>query len=133
MASRSVLMLALPVREAALRLVDMCSHAGIDLLIYGTVRSRQEQAALYAQGRTQPGPIVTTAKPGESLHNPDSAGLAWAFDAVPLVCGKAAWDDHDLLVQVGAIAADIGLEWAGNWTGKLREYVHFQIKPGENK
>lgn len=32
------------------------------------LRSLAEQEALYAQGRTKPGPIVTWAQPGDSLH-----------------------------------------------------------------
>ena len=32
-------------------------------------RTNEEQAELYAQGRTKPGKIVTHAEPGESKHN----------------------------------------------------------------
>jgi peptidoglycan L-alanyl-D-glutamate endopeptidase CwlK len=41
-------------------------------------RTHAEQDALYAQGRTTPGPIVTRAKGGQSPHN---WGLA--IDVVP--------------------------------------------------
>jgi hypothetical protein len=59
-------------------------------LIYCGRRTMEEQAALYAKGRTkQPGKIVTKAKPGQSYHN---YGLA--FDWVPL---KAAAKNKDLL------------------------------------
>ena len=33
------------------------------------LRTMAEQAALYAQGRTEPGAIVTHAQPGSSAHN----------------------------------------------------------------
>ena len=36
-------------------LVKAAKDAGIDLLITSTYRSKEEQAALYAQGRTKPG------------------------------------------------------------------------------
>jgi peptidoglycan L-alanyl-D-glutamate endopeptidase CwlK len=56
----------------------------------------EEQAALYAKGRTAGGRIVTKARPGESFHN---HGLA--FDWVPLKqSGKNAdlwfadWDNE---------------------------------------
>jgi peptidoglycan L-alanyl-D-glutamate endopeptidase CwlK len=51
----------------------------IEPLIYCGRRTMEEQAALYAKGRTIIGKIVTKAKPGESYHN---YGLA--FDWVPL-------------------------------------------------
>ena len=34
------------------------------------LRTMVEQEALYAQGRTAPGAIVTNAQPGQSPHNP---------------------------------------------------------------
>jgi hypothetical protein len=51
----------------------------IEPLIYCGRRTMEEQAALYAKGRTAGGKIVTKARPGESFHN---HGLA--FDWVPL-------------------------------------------------
>jgi len=41
-----------------------------------TLRDEEEQNAIYAQGRTKPGPIVTKAKFGQSFHG---YGLAWDF------------------------------------------------------
>jgi len=63
-------------------------------LIYCGRRTMEEQAMLYAQGRTRPGKIITQAKPGQSYHN---YGLA--FDWVPLRVGKGDlldtnWDDE---------------------------------------
>lgn len=93
-------------------------------LIYCTLRSLQEQADLYAQGRTKPGKIVTMAKPGQSAHN---HGLA--IDAVPMRGGKPLWTyrakDSEWLAFVLA-ADEAGLEWAGRWRGKLIEYVHLE-------
>ena len=129
-ASRSLDDLAAPVRAAALAMLAKCQTAGIDLLIYCTLRSNAEQAQLYAQGRTKPGVVVTNAKPGQSMHNPDTNGQAWAFDAVPLVSGKAAWDDVAMVDKMGTIGEACGLEWAGRWRGPLRERVHFQMPRG---
>lgn len=130
MASRSLDDLAAPVRAAALAMLAKCQTAGIDLLIYCTLRSNSEQAALYAQGRTKPGVVVTNAGQGQSMHNPDKNGKAWAFDAVPLINGKAAWDNAPLIDKVGLIGEACGLEWAGRWRGAMRERVHFQIDRG---
>lgn len=46
-----------------------------------TLRSSAKQTALYAQGRTTPGPIVTWAEGGRSYHNYGLAVDIW------LACG----------------------------------------------
>ena len=130
MASRSLDDLAAPVRAAALAMLAKCQAVGIDLLIYCTLRSNAEQNTLYAQGRTMPGAIVTNARAGQSMHNPDNTGKAWAFDAVPRVAGKAAWNDAALVRRMGEIGEACGLQWAGRWRGALRESVHFQLDRG---
>lgn len=130
MASRSLLDLAPEVRRAALAFLERASAQGLEVLIYCTLRSEEEQALLYARGRTAPGAVVTHAKPGQSLHGPDENGQAWAFDAVPMVHGKAAWNDAKLLEKMGACGKACGLQWAGNWRGRMREAVHFQMQKG---
>ena len=125
MASRSLDDLEPETRRRAKRFIEECAAAGIDVLIYCTHRSNAEQDALYAQGRSAPGAVVTNARGGQSWHN-------WrrAFDFVPLVGGKAAWNDADLYRRAGIIAEQCGLEWAGRWTGKLRETAHCQHRGG---
>lgn len=125
MASRDVNDLAPPVRRAALALLEQCSDAGFDVLIYCTLRSASEQAQLYASGRTVAGPVLTNSKPGHSYHQPDKNGQAWAFDAVPMRAGKPQWNDDLALQRMGAIGEACGLEWAGRWS-VFRERVHFQ-------
>lgn len=103
--------------------VASCKSVGIDILITSTLRDMESQAALYAQGRTAPGKIVTNAKAGQSFHN---YGLA--FDFVPIVNGKAAWNDTKLFTRCGEIAESVGLEWAGRWKS-FKELAHCQA-PG---
>jgi len=111
--------------------LDECRACGLDVLIYCTLRTHEEQAALYELGRSRPGRVLTCAKPGESLHNPDCNGEAWAFDAVPMMAGKPLWDDAGQVEQMGICGESVGLVWAGRWRGKLRERVHFQgVKNG---
>lgn len=128
MASRSLDDLAPRVRAMAVAFEDECRACGLDVLIYCTLRSNDEQALLYKSGRSVGGSILTNALPGESLHNPDQNGYAWAFDAVPLVAGKAAWKDASLLGQMGVCGESVGLSWAGRWPGSLRESVHFELR-----
>ena len=104
--------------------IKACAKQGIDVLITSTYRDAESQNALYAQGRTSPGKIVTNAKAGQSFHN-------WrvAFDFVPIVNGKAMWNDTALFNKCGQIAESVGLEWAGRWT-RFKELAHCQYTNG---
>ena len=102
-----------------------CKSAGIDIIITSTYRDYMSQRALFFQGRTTPGKIVTNAKPGESFHN-----FRVAFDFCPIVNGKAQFNDLATFKRCGAIAEGIGLEWAGRWK-TFKEYGHCQL-PGQD-
>jgi len=127
--SRKIEDLKPAVQLRARALLDAAKDAGVDLIITSTYRTAEQQAALYAQGRTKPGMIVTNARPGDSYHN-------WqcAFDVVPLRNGKPVWgtsgEDGMLWRKIGELGESVGLEWAGRWTGKLREMAHFQYTGG---
>ncbi len=93
------------------------------------LRTIPEQDALYAQGRTKPGKIVTNARGGSSYHN---YGLA--VDFALLIDGKTiSWDmktdwDGDKVAdwtEVVKIFQKYGWEWGGNWKS-LKDYPHFQ-------
>ncbi len=106
------------------KFIDTCKAAGIDILITSTYRDFESQNALYAQGRTAAGKIVTNAKAGQSFHN-----YKVAFDFVPIVNGKAVWNDVALFNVCGVIAEQCGLEWAGRWK-KFKELAHCQYTGG---
>jgi peptidoglycan LD-endopeptidase CwlK len=100
--------------------INHCKEAGIDLIITSTYRDNASQAALYAQGRTAPGPRVTNADAGQSPHN-----YRVAFDFVPVVMGKAVWNDDSLWQRCGAIGKAVGLEWGGDFK-TFPDKPHFQ-------
>lgn len=104
--------------------VKKCADAGIDVLITSTYRDLASQAEIYAQGRTKPGKKVTNAPAGKSFHN-------WriAFDFVPVVHGKAMWNDTTTFEKCGIIAESCGLEWAGRWKS-FKELAHCQYTGG---
>lgn len=108
--------------------VAACLLEGIDLLITSTYRDHESQNALFAQGRTTRGDIVTNARGGQSYHN-----YRVAFDVVPLRNGKPVWstkgDDAKLWERVGQLGEYVGLEWAGRWKS-FREFAHFQFTGG---
>lgn len=132
------------VRAMCDQFLTECEHAGLDVLITCTWRSNTEQDALYAQGRTKPGRIVTRAKGGQSSHNFMLNGVpaSLAFDVVPLRHGKLIWgtsgdgvdqdptdddtDDLELWQRVGAIGKACGLKWYGDPTASFREYPHLE-------
>lgn len=158
MASRDLKDLVAAASDKALIVQQACREAGgFDLLIYCTLRSLEEQARLYRQSRSRSeinakmdklssrgfdylariiesvGPCygrhVTNAAPGESWHN---YGEAW--DAVPLIDGKPAWNYLQAKAHwdaYGEAVRQAGMNWAGDWTG-FREYPHAQLKPGGN-
>lgn len=125
MSSRSLLDLVPPVRDRANKFLAECHAAGIDVLIYCTYRSPEEQNELYKIGRSLPGKIVTNARGGQSWHN-----FHAAFDFVPMINGKLQWADKKLYAKCGAIAESLDLEWAGRWTGSLKETAHCQYRGG---
>ncbi|WP_299773932.1 M15 family metallopeptidase [uncultured Pseudoteredinibacter sp.] len=157
MASRDVEDLSKDVLDKAKLVQRVMSEVGIDLLIYCTLRSLEEQARLYRQSRSWAtirskildlrdsghgylaqvleevgpcsGPHVTNAAPGESWHN-----YAEAWDAVPLIGGKPAWNYFDAKEQweaYGECVRQSGMFWAGDWTN-FREYPHAQLRLGNN-
>lgn len=122
--SRNIEHLTPTVRTMAVNLIKACDLDGIDIIITSTYRDFESQLALYNQGRCTPGRIVTNAKPGHSYHN-------WrcAFDVVPIINGKAIWNDDTLWNRIGKIGEECGLEWAGRWK-TFKEKVHFQYTNG---
>ena len=108
----------------AKQFIAACKKQGIDLLVTSTYRDNESQNALYAQGRTKAGRIVTNAKAGQSFHN-----YRLAFDVVPIVNGKPQWNDFRTFQKIGAIGKSIGLEWAGDWR-TFKELAHFQWTGG---
>lgn len=104
--------------------IAACTADGIEVIITSTYRDKASQNALYAQGRTTAGPIVTNAKGGQSFHN-----YAVAFDFVPVSNGKAIWNNTALWRRCGRIAESVGLEWAGRWV-KFKEMAHCQYTGG---
>jgi peptidoglycan LD-endopeptidase CwlK len=122
MSSRSLDDLRPEIRPQVDAFLAECAASNIDVLVTCTLRSNAEQADLYAQGRTQPGHIVTDAPAGKSAHN---YGLA--IDVVPMVNGKPDWNGHDpVWMQIGEIGQNAGLQWAGAPGFPFPEEPHFQ-------
>ena len=125
------------VREEAMEIYeDICKAlSGKAMCRFAfTLRTIAEQDALYAQGRTKPGKIVTKARGGFSMHN---YGLA--IDVVLLLDrdgdGKyteASWDtkgdfDSDGVadwMEIVRVFKEFGWVWGGDW--KFYDAPHFE-------
>jgi peptidoglycan L-alanyl-D-glutamate endopeptidase CwlK len=88
------------IQQKARDFLQLASEQGFNLRITHGFRTHEEQNELYAQGRTKPGPIVTNARGGESMHN-----FGLAFDVVDKEKGyNIDWD------KLGDIGRSVGLE-----------------------
>lgn len=121
--SEKVIATLLPeVQPIARALVQKAALSGIRIKVISGFRTYAEQDALYAQGRTTSGSIVTKAKAGYSNHN-----FGIAFD-VGVFEGNKYLDDSPKYKAVGVLGTDLGLEWGGNWK-TIVDQPHFQLRP----
>jgi len=89
---------------------------GHPMFVVQGVRTQREQQALFAQGRTTPGKIVTM-KDGirnKSDHQPDEDGWGHAVDCAFL--GPKPFDDAHPWESFGETAEAYGLTWGGRWS-----------------
>ncbi|MEQ8628109.1 M15 family metallopeptidase [Ekhidna sp.] len=112
------------IRKDARAFINEAERLGIKLRITSAMRSDDEQAELYAKGRTASGSIVTYARPGQSLHN---YGLA--IDVVEIKEGKGLWV-NSRWETIGQIGKRFGFKWGGDWNNPDRP--HFYKNFGKN-
>lgn len=89
-----------------------------------TLRTTAYQNALYAQGRTTPGKIVTKARGGTSMHE---FGLAYdigIFKTGVYIEGANA-AENELYFEAARIGKSLGLFWGGDWI-TIKDYPHFE-------
>lgn len=89
-------------------------------------RTYERSDALYAQGRTTPGPIVTNARGGQSAHN---FGIAADLVLDGYLDRAGLQPDYRPASYelIGLLAPKHGLVWGGSW--RFRDLPHVQI-PG---
>jgi peptidoglycan LD-endopeptidase CwlK len=98
----------------------------ISLQVAQGLRTFAQQDALYAQGRTAPGPIVTHAKASQSAHC-----YGYAVDLVPedVMPGQPNWDANTPAWQkmLGAGLA-VGLAEGAKWRSAKIDNPHFYLQ-----
>ena len=108
--SRDISLLRDDVEANCRKWVERCKAEGLNVLITNTVRDKEYQEYLYAQGRTRSGSIVTNSK--TPTFHADTAGLA--FDFCKNVKGHE-YDDTAFFKKAAAIAKEMGFSWGGDW------------------
>lgn len=107
-------------QEKLQKTIEDCKAAGTIIKIGECLRTVEEQEALYAQGRTKPGNIVTNAR-GTSYSSQHQWGIAADFYLSMDVDGDGKINDDSfndatgLFSKVGRIAKENGLGWGGDW------------------
>ncbi len=119
---RAIATLLPEVQPLARALVEKAASHGIRIKVISGTRSYEEQDALYAQGRTRPGQVVTKARGGFSNHN-----FGMAFD-IGVFEGNRYLPESPKYKAIGALGMELGLEWGGNWRTLVDE-PHFQLRP----
>lgn len=112
-----------------LRAKAVAAAMGCEYRAISGTRGEKEQNALYAKGRTTPGPRVTNARYGYSNHN---FGIALDFGVFK---GRQYLDGADppkaaaVHRAVGALAAQYGIDWGGEWR-RFKDLPHFEVRTG---
>ena len=109
-------------RKKADAFLSECGRLGLNVLITETWRTMAEQDALYAQGRTKPGNIITNCK-GSDYQSPHQWGVA--FDFCKNIKGQE-YNDTTFFKQVGTLGKSIGLRWGGDFQSMV-DMPHFQL------
>lgn len=126
------------VRDEVIKLITEAETklpVNLAIRIVQGLRTIEEQNALYAQGRTTKGSIVTNAKGGSSYHN---YGLAIDFAILIDKDGNGTYDelswdikkDNDKdgvadWLEVVKVFEAAGWEWGGKWAS-IKDYPHVQ-------
>lgn len=113
------------------KLKSLCKENGISIKFSEGYRTVAEQDALYAQGRTKPGNVVTNAR-GSSYSSQHQWGIAADFYLNMDIDGDGDKKDDafndvtNMFSRVGRLAEEVGLSWGGNWT-RILDKPHLYI------
>lgn len=92
--------------EKVRNLLQYLTNLGEDILLTSGRRTPAEQNALFAQGRTEPGEVITDVSGTGSFH-------VWgvAIDFVPVTNGQPDYSDDARLQKIARLAIGMGFEW----------------------
>ena len=115
-------------------IIQAMAVLGVRMMVTSGVRTDAEQQALYAQGRTTPGAIVTQLDGGMRRSNHQTrlagphAGYGCAVDmAFVGPDGRPSWDEDQPWLLYGRMATALGLTWGGDWK-TFKDKPHIELK-----
>lgn len=118
--------------EVVKRLGYAMNELGFHVVVTDGVRTVAQQRALYAKGRTAPGPLVTNADgvAKRSNHQPHADGWGHAVD----LCfmdehGAPSWDAACPWRLLGEMAKSQGCVWGGDWAS-IVDRPHVELPDG---
>lgn len=108
-----------PLQDVVRLAAKLCD---IPFIVVEGLRSFERQSALYAQGRTKPGKVVTWTMQSKHLTGD-------AVDLAPIFNGAVNWEDIDGFEKIGvamreaSLRLHIPVRWGYDWDGdgRLRE------------
>lgn len=114
------------------RVLAAMAALGFPMKIVQGLRTVEEQQALFAQGRTKPGKVVTNCDGvrKKSNHQAAADGLGRAVDCA-FVDDKTTpedetWSEKSPWTAYGAVAKAVGLVWGGDWKG-INDRPHIEL------
>lgn len=119
-----------PLREAVVLVLNAMAALKTPMFVSAALRTQAEQVALYAQGRTAPGAIVTyddgvkTVSKHQSGHAVDCAFLVDGPDHDGVLT-TPTWDESRPWAAYGACAEAVGLHWGGRF--KMGDMPHVEL------
>lgn len=127
--SRSIEDLHPNIRDKCRQHLKKCQDNGIDAFVTHTWRSPTEQDALYEQGRSKPGKIVTYLKGDKSKHC-FMIGVTPASKAYDIMIRDGRnlihSGDHEKYKQAAEYGKELGLDCGFYWK-KFRDSGHYEI------
>jgi peptidoglycan L-alanyl-D-glutamate endopeptidase CwlK len=110
--------------KAVERIQFVMAYLNKPMMVTDGVRTLEKQRELYAQGRTNPGRIVTHADGVrvKSNHQAKEDGYGHAVDMTFIVDGRPAWPEDAPWRLYGEVAKACGCKWGGDW-------LNFQDRP----
>jgi len=93
-------------------------------------RTWEEQAKIYAQGRTAPGKIVTNAKPGFSNHNYGIAVDMGVFKDGKYLDASKPSEAEAFHRKAAVVGEKYNIEWGGSWKS-FKDFPHFEYRTGK--
>jgi len=92
---------------------------GLNFKVIQGRRTQAEQDALYAQGRTKPGPVVTWTRNSRHL-------TGRAIDLALFQGKNVVWESKHYN-RAGEVGEEFGLVWGGRWKGGKTDKPHFEL------